>query len=93
MICLFIHLFVCSFHPSVSSLSYDKCINSSKANSPQSAIWCFLFQFVVFCRFLKVVQYLFTTSFSFYLYLFPPPVSPSVMCLECSSYTRCDQSN
>jgi len=42
------------------SLSYDRPVASSKANSPQGAIECFLFQFLVSSLFLKVIQKLLT---------------------------------
>lgn len=41
---------------SFRSVSYVGCITSCKARSPQCAIWCFLFQFTVSCRFFKVIQ-------------------------------------
>jgi hypothetical protein len=37
-------------------LPYDRPVASSKASSPQGAIWCFLFQFPVSSHFLKDVQ-------------------------------------
>jgi hypothetical protein len=42
--------------PSSVSLSYDRPIASSKANSPQSAIQCLRFQFLLSSLFLKVIQ-------------------------------------
>jgi hypothetical protein len=43
----------CRAH-SFSSLSYDRSIHSSKASSPHSEIYCFLFQFPFKnCKFLK----------------------------------------
>ena len=36
--------------------SYDRSITSSKASSPQSVAWCFLFQFPLSSRFLKIVM-------------------------------------
>jgi hypothetical protein len=44
--CLLIHAVV----------SYDRCTAFSKEISSQRAIWCFLFQFPIFLRFLKVIQ-------------------------------------
>jgi len=48
---------------------------SSKASSPQSATWCFLFHLQVPSRFLVVVQWLLTSSSSsslnFLLFIFP----------------------
>jgi hypothetical protein len=41
-------------------LSYGRFVASSKTNSPQSAIWCFRFQFPVAFLFLKVIQWLLT---------------------------------
>jgi len=38
------------------SLSYDRPIAVYKQNSPQSAVWCFLFKFTVPSLFLKVIQ-------------------------------------
>jgi len=38
------------------SQSHDRSRASSKANSTQTAIYCFLFQFPVPCIFLKVIQ-------------------------------------
>jgi hypothetical protein len=55
---------------SFCSLSYDKSIASSKASSPQGAIQCFLFKFPVSSRFLKVIQYLFTSSSSSYCHFY-----------------------
>jgi hypothetical protein len=43
-------------------LSDDRPIASSKPSSPQTAIYCFLFQFTVTSKFLKVIQYLLTSS-------------------------------
>ena len=42
---------------SFCSLPYDRSIPSDKANPLHSAIYCFLFQFLVSCVFLKVVQH------------------------------------
>jgi hypothetical protein len=41
---------------SFCSLSYDRSVASSKASSPQGAIYLFLFQFPVSSLFLKVIQ-------------------------------------
>ena len=46
------------------SLSYDRFITSATARSPQSASYCFLFQFPVSYLFPNVVQQLLTPSFS-----------------------------
>jgi hypothetical protein len=43
-------------HISFSSLSYDRSVASSKANSPHGAIQCSPFQFPVHSLFLKVIQ-------------------------------------
>jgi len=37
-------------------MSYDRSIAPSKVSLPQSVIQCFLFQFPVYLRLLKVVQ-------------------------------------
>lgn len=37
----------------------------SKPSSPESTLWCFLFQFLVYSRFFKVNQQLLTSSSSF----------------------------
>jgi len=46
-------------------LSYDESIASSKASSPQSAIWCFHFQLPAPSRFRTVIQELLTSSSTF----------------------------
>ena len=46
------------------SLSYDWFIASSKLNSSQIAVQCFLFQFSISFVFLKVIQYLLASSSS-----------------------------
>ena len=43
-VCVYIYMYV-SLLSSFHSLSYDKSIASSKASYPQSAIYCFNFQF------------------------------------------------
>ena len=48
--------FIHSFIRVVRSSSYDRSVVSSKASSPHSAMWCFLFQFTISSRFLKVIQ-------------------------------------
>ena len=60
----FIHSFIQSrthslIHPLIHSLihsvlSHERSIAPSTTSSPQRAIWCFLFQFPVSSRFLKV---------------------------------------
>jgi hypothetical protein len=55
-ICYTLALVFHSFIHSFRSLSYDISTASSNASYPQSAIWCFLFQFAVPSRFLKVIQ-------------------------------------
>ena len=61
---------------SLCGLSYDMCIASKKASSPQGAIQCFLFQFPISSLFLKIIQQLFTSSSSssrhFYSSLYLP---------------------
>jgi hypothetical protein len=49
---LFMHSFIYSFR----SVSCYKSISSSKANSPQSAMYCSLFKFAAPFRFLKITQ-------------------------------------
>jgi hypothetical protein len=57
---------------SFSSLSYDRSKASSKASSPHSAIQCFLLQMRVTSPFLKVSQYLPTSSSLSYCHFYPP---------------------
>jgi hypothetical protein len=57
---------------SFSSLSYDMPKASSKASSPHSAIQSFLFQMRVSSPFLKVIQYLPTSSYLSSCYYYPP---------------------
>ena len=56
---------------SFRSLPYDKSIAFSKASSPQSAIWCFLFKLPVFSRFPEgelVAAYVFFLVFPRHLF-------------------------
>jgi len=63
---------------SFSSLSYDKSKASSKAGSPHSAIQSFLFQMKVSSPFLKVIQWLPTSSSSSSCHFYPPFIFPSI---------------
>jgi len=58
-------------------LSYDRFRACSKMSSPQSAIYCFLFRFTIVSLFLKLFQYLLTSSSSSSCHFFP-----SVTCLK-----------
>ena len=58
---------VCLFH----ILPYDRSLTSSKASSPHSAIYCFLFQFPVSSLFFKFFQLLLTPSSSSSRHLYP----------------------
>jgi hypothetical protein len=62
----FIHSLIHSFY----SLSYMS-IGSSKVSSEQSVSWCFLFQFPVSSRSMRVIQQLFMSSSSSYRYFYP----------------------
>jgi hypothetical protein len=62
----FIHLFIHSFH----SMPDDMSITSSKVSSARSAIQYFLFQFPVSSRFIKIIQYLITSSFLSFLHFY-----------------------
>jgi len=64
------------------SLSYDRSLASSKVNSPQSEISCFLFEFPVSTHILKVIQ----------CFLLPHLSFLQQYILEASCCTRCDQS-
>ena len=60
--------------------SYDRSIASYNANSPQSAIQCFLFQFTVSSFFLKVIQWLLTSYSSTSRHFILPSIFPSITC-------------
>ena len=60
----FINSFMFSLIHSFHSLSYDKSTDCTKASPPQCSILCFLFQFPVPSRLLKVIQYLLTSILS-----------------------------
>jgi len=49
---------------SLHSLSYDKSIAASKVSSPQSAIYCCVYQFPASSHFLQVIQQLLMSSSS-----------------------------
>ena len=63
------------------SKSYERSVASSTAISPQSAIYCFLFQFQVSSRFLNIIQQLLKSSTSC-RQLCSPPIFPSVTCFS-----------
>ena len=83
----------CSRYYSFCSVSYNRSVASSKASSPQRAIYCFIFQFPVFSRIPKVLQYLLTSSSSFSVTSILPTIFRSLMCFEGSSYAICDTSS
>jgi len=66
------------FIHSFSSLSYDRSKASSKASSPRSAIQSFLLQMRVSSFFLKVIQYLHTSSSSSSCHPYPFLTLPSI---------------
>jgi hypothetical protein len=67
-----IYLFIHSFIHSFSSLFYDRSKASSKASSPHSAIQSFLLQMRVSSSFLKVIQWLPTSSSLSSCRFYPP---------------------
>ena len=78
--CVCVCVCVCIY--SFCNLPYKCCTPSSKTSSPNSAIWCFLFQFPVSCHFLKAIQYL-TMYFSCLpMTCIPPSILPSIMCFR-----------
>ena len=70
-------------------VNYIRSIVTSEAFLPQSAIWCFLFQFPI-----SLLSLMSSSSHSYLLpHLLVTCVFPSVTCCVRQSYTRCAQSS